>query len=102
MKNFEGSSQAMEPETARRIWARSLDLGLVYSIFVGDGDSKAYQAVCNMNPYKFVKVSKQECTTHVTKRLGKTFKKDKKKHEKPFIYTGCPIIIVVCFYVVLL
>ena len=30
-----------------------------------------------MNPYQFIKLSKQECTTHVTKRLGKHLKKIK-------------------------
>ena len=40
-KNFTGSSQAMEPEAAERIWSRSLERNLVYSVYVGDGDGKA-------------------------------------------------------------
>ena len=41
--NYTGSSQAMEPEAAERIWGRSLERNrLVYSVFIGDGDSKAF------------------------------------------------------------
>ena len=45
-RNYTGSSQAMEPEAAEMIWGRSLEKNrLVYSVFVGDGDSKAFQHV---------------------------------------------------------
>ena len=45
-RTYEGSSQSMEPEAAKRIWGRSLEKNsLVYSVFVGDGDSKSYQQV---------------------------------------------------------
>ena len=77
-RNYTGSSQAMEPEAAERIWGRSLEKNrLVYSVFVGDGDSKAFQHVTTLDPYPLVKVRKKECLTHVAKRLKKNLKKMK-------------------------
>ena len=74
------SSQAMEPEAAVRIWGRSLEKNrLVYSVFVGDGDSKAFQRVTTIDPYPLVQVRKEECLTHVAKRLKKNLKKMKPK-----------------------
>ena len=41
----------MESEAAERIWGRSLVMNrLVYSVFVGDGDSKAYSTVKSLDP----------------------------------------------------
>ena len=75
-RNYTGSSQAMEPEAAERIWGRSLEKNrLVYSVFVGDGDSKAFKHVTTLDPYPLVKVQKEECLTHVAKRLKKNLKK---------------------------
>ena len=68
----------MEPEAAERIWGHSLEWNrLVYSVFVGDGDSKAFQHVTTLDPYPLVKVRKEECLTHVAKRLKKNLKKMK-------------------------
>ena len=40
--NYQGSSPAMEPEGAARIFNRSVELSkLLYSEFYGDGDSKS-------------------------------------------------------------
>ena len=76
-RNYTGSSQAMEPEAAQRIWGRSLERNrLVYSVFVGDGDSKAFQRVTTLNPYPLVKVQKEECLTHVAKRFKRNLKKN--------------------------
>ena len=82
-RNYTGSSQAMEPEAAERIWDRSLERNrLVYSVFIGDGDSKAFQHVTSLNPYPLVKVRKEECLTHVAKRLKKNLKKIKRNTKK--------------------
>ena len=79
LKNFSGSSQAMEPEAARIIWNRSIDKHqLCYSTFIGDGDSKSYQQVVTMDPYPLVSIHKEECLAHVSKRLKKTLCKIKK------------------------
>ena len=83
-KNFSGSSQAMEPEAARIIWNRSVEKHqLCYSTFIGDGDSKSYQQVVNMDPYPLVPIHKEECLAHVSKRVKKSLcriKKSTKAH----------------------
>ena len=57
--NYTCSSQAMEPEAAERIWDRSLEKNrLAYSVFVGDGDSKAFQRATTLDPRPLVKVRK--------------------------------------------
>lgn len=72
-KNFDGNSGAMEGEAAVRIWSRSLELKMKYTTFVGDGDSSAHKAVCQLNngkgPYE-EPVIKEECINHVRKRMG--------------------------------
>ena len=79
LKNFSGSSQAMEPEASRIIWNRSIDKHqLCYSTFIGDGDSKSYQQVVTMDPYPLVSIHKEECLAHVSKRLKKTLCKIQK------------------------
>ena len=73
----------MEPEAAKRIWGRSLEKNsLVYSVFVGDGDSKSYQQVVDLDPYPLVKIRKEECQTHVVKRLKRNLKKKKRSTKK--------------------
>ena len=71
-RNYTDSSQSMEPEAAKTIWARSIERHqLVYSTFIGDGDSKSYHQVCELDPYPTVPVAKEECIAHVTRRLKK-------------------------------
>ena len=82
-RNYKGSSQSMEPEAAKRIWGRSLEKNsLVYSVFVGDGDSKSYQQVVDLDPYPLIKIRKEECQTHVAKRLKRNLKKKKRSTKK--------------------
>lgn len=78
--NYHGSSPAMEPEGALRIFSRSIESkSLRYSEFYGDGDSKSYGAVKDV--YENVTVVKKECVGHVQKRVGtalQNLKKEKK------------------------
>ena len=67
----------MEPEAAVRIWSRSLERNLVYSVYVGNGDGKGFLQVTSLNPYPLVVVRKEECLTHVAKRMKKNLKKVK-------------------------
>ena len=73
-KNYHGLAGAMEVEEAKRLWERSVNYNFRYITFVGDGDSKAFTALCEMNegnrPYKGVKITKLECINHVHKRMG--------------------------------
>ena len=83
MKNFSGSSQSMEPEAAKIIWGRSTEKRkLCYTTFIGDGESKSYNQVSNMNPYGTLPIHKEECLAHVSKRLKKTLCKIKKNTKK--------------------
>lgn len=79
-KNFNGRSGAMETEAAVRLWQRSEEtMCLRYKVFVGDGDSSAYNGLVRMNngkgPYETMLVEKQECLNHVGKRLGTRLQK---------------------------
>jgi len=62
----------MEAEGAKILYQRSLRLRkLRYIPFIGDGDSKAYTAVKQAQPYgPAVFIPKQECVSHLTKRVG--------------------------------
>ena len=70
--NYEGVSGMMEPECAEVMWKRSVSLhNMRYTTMVGDGDSKAYDTVCNVKPYgNDVIIEKEECMNHISKRLG--------------------------------
>lgn len=76
-KNYEGSSGSMEVECALRIWKRSVkDHSLRYTTMLSDGDSKAYDAVCESNVYgNEVKIEKEDCVNHVAKRMGTALRK---------------------------
>ena len=69
--NYTGTSNNMETEAAIRIWSRSVSTnGLKYTGFLSDGDSKAYNAVCEFDPYCGVEIKKEECLNHAHKRMG--------------------------------
>lgn len=69
----------MEAAAAMRLFSRSLDMKMRYTVFISDGDSSAYNAVCNMNdgkgPYNGIPIEKGECINHVGKRLGTALRK---------------------------
>lgn len=46
-----------------------------YLKFVGDGDSSAFRAVTNLQPYDDANVVKEECINHISKRLGTRLRK---------------------------
>lgn len=69
----------MEAEAARRIWKRSSDGILHYTIMLSDGDSKAYDAVCELKPYDDKVTKKEECINHVEKRLTAALESLKQK-----------------------
>ena len=75
-KNFDGSSNAMEVECALRIWKRSVENHkLRYTAMLCDGDSKAYDAVCQAKVYDTVEIQKEDCVNHVSKRMGTALRK---------------------------
>ena len=82
--NFSGTSQGMEGAAAVEIWRRSVDKNqLVYSTYVGDGDSSSFKNLLNSDPYKGIEtVRKEECLGHVQKRLKKHLKKKSNAFSK--------------------
>ncbi|MPD06632.1 hypothetical protein E2C01_102456 [Portunus trituberculatus] len=68
IKNYSGSSPAMEMEGWKLLWQRSVEkCKLRYVKIISDGDSKGISAVQNLGLYD---VKKLECVNHVSKRLG--------------------------------
>ena len=80
--NHTGSSGGMETEGAIAMFKRSLEKHrLVYTKFVGDGDSSCYGSVNKaMNEIYGTDypVSKEECVGHVQKRMGSALTEFKK------------------------
>lgn len=50
--------------------------------YLGDGDSKAYTAVCESRPYGDTTIEKLECIGHVQKRMGSRLSVLKVKRKK--------------------
>ena len=75
-KNFAGSSKAMEKESARKMWARSVTRHqLRYTEMLSDGESTAYREVVTLNPYPGHEIVKLECINHAHKRMGTALRK---------------------------
>ena len=71
--NFTGTSQAMEGAIAVDLWRRSVQRNrLVYSTYIGDGDSSSFKRVIESNIYGGHEiVRKEECLGHVQKQVKK-------------------------------
>lgn len=65
-------SGAMEVLGAVEIYERSLERGVQYGKYLGDGDSRAFKAVKDKN---FYPVEKLDCVGHVQKRIGSRLRK---------------------------
>lgn len=55
---------------------------LQFTTFISEGDSKAYAAMSELDIYGSVPVQKEECTSHVAKRLGTALRKLKMPRGK--------------------
>ena len=62
----------MEVEGAKILFGRSKSLhGIRYTTMLSNGDSKAYNEVCKLQPYRpDCHILKEECVNHMSKRLG--------------------------------
>ncbi len=71
-KNYAGSSNSMEQQCAKVIWERSVEKhGLRYTTMLSDGDSKSYKYLVESKVYgDSIAIQKEECTNHVSKRMG--------------------------------
>ena len=90
-KNHDGSASAMAPNGTERIFRRSeIQYNLRYTGFLGDGDSKSYARVENVEPAIYdVNIAKYECCGHVQKRMGRQLmNKVSEFKQKPFLHNG--------------
>ncbi|GBL83599.1 hypothetical protein AVEN_196425-1 [Araneus ventricosus] len=68
--NRTGSFGSMELKAAEVLWKCSTLLGFSYTAVLSDGDSKIYQHLSELKVYgDNVKISKEKCVNHVSKRL---------------------------------
>lgn len=89
LKNYEGSSGGMESASAVTLFGRSVEKrGVRYKEMLGDGDSKAFLAVVESDPYDDLKVSKIECVNHVAKRMGSRLRATKLSCKKKTLSDG--------------
>ncbi|GFX35946.1 uncharacterized protein TNCV_4214681 [Trichonephila clavipes] len=66
----------MEQEVALKLWQRSEDSGFRYTTLLSDGDAKTYQYLNTKEVYgPEIKIKKEECINHVSKRLGLSLRK---------------------------
>ena len=88
--NHSGSSNAMEPAGAVRIFSRSIETrGLKYTDYLGDGDTSAYRAVCQSKPYgEDGVIAKRECIGHIQKRVGSRMRKLKASMKGKILSDG--------------
>lgn len=55
--------------------------GVMYTNYIGDGDSKTYTGIINAKPYgEEIEIIKKECVGHVQKRMGSRLRECKKKN----------------------
>ena len=81
--NHFGSSGKMEVDSIKEMFGRSLEqLGVRYRNYIGDGDSKIFKGILDLNPYgdRFP-VVKNECINHVEKRMGSQLRAIKKQEK---------------------
>ncbi|GFT56205.1 uncharacterized protein TNCV_130011 [Trichonephila clavipes] len=89
-KNYSGSSGKMEVDGVLRIFNRSEKLhNLKYSNYIGDGDTKTFNALSENKPYGDDHlIQKIECVGHVQKRMGTRLRKLKLVYSKKKLSDG--------------
>ena len=69
-EDYHVSSNPMKVECTKRLWSRSVELqNIRYTGMLGDGDSKAFQALVELDPYPGVALVHEECVNHAHKRM---------------------------------
>ena len=81
----------MESEGALVLFKRSQKkLGLTYKTYIGDGDSKSYVTVPKAMPYgPLVHIEREECVSHITKRMGTGLREIIKQCKGNFNISSC-------------
>lgn len=85
--NHTGSAGKMEIDSVKEMFSTSLEkYGVRYLTYIGDGDSKTFKSIKDLNPYKEdFPVRKSECVNHIEKRMGtrlRNVRKEKKLEGK--------------------
>ncbi|GBP12699.1 hypothetical protein EVAR_10340_1 [Eumeta japonica] len=71
MKTHENSAGSMKVEFVKIMLRSDQQHGVQYSNYIGDGDSKTFTTIVNLNPYDDeLTVVTSECIGHVQKRMG--------------------------------
>lgn len=78
--NHKGSAGKMEVDAIVEMFGRSeTKHNAKYIRYIGDGDSKTFKGILDINPYNDNPVvEKKECVGHVQKRMGSRLRKAKK------------------------
>ncbi|GFW63880.1 uncharacterized protein TNCV_705861 [Trichonephila clavipes] len=89
-KNYSGSAGKMEVDGMLRIFNRSEKLhNLKYSNYIGDGDTKTFNALSENKPYGDDHlIQKIECVGHEQKRMGARLRKLKLVYSKKKLSDG--------------
>lgn len=79
--NHSGLAGKMEVDAIKEMFSRSEEkFEVKYTNYIGDGDSKTYKTILDLNPYgDDVPVVKSECVGHVEKKMGTRLRNAKKK-----------------------
>ncbi|XP_052758504.1 uncharacterized protein LOC128202373 [Galleria mellonella] len=82
-KNHEGSSGKMEVDAMKEMFSTSEEkFGVKYGNYIGDGDSKTFKAILDLEPYgNELPVVKSECIGHVEKRMGSRLRNVRKEKK---------------------
>ncbi|GFV46796.1 uncharacterized protein TNCV_1882551 [Trichonephila clavipes] len=79
----------MEQEAALKLWQISEDNGFRYTTLLSDGDAKTYQYLNTKEAYgPEIKIKKEECINHVSKRLGTYLRKAVKEWRERGVSMG--------------
>lgn len=88
---YDGPSGGMESAGAVKILGRSVEKHqLMYTSYIGDGDSKAYISARDSQPYEKA-IEKHECVGHVQKQMGTTLRNIKKNEKGKKLADGLPL-----------
>ena len=83
MLNHDGSAQSMEASGVMQIYQRSMEKhNIRYRPFIGDGDSSSYTSIEKESPHGVMyPVEKEECVSHITKRMGSNLRELLKEYK---------------------
>ncbi|KYN11782.1 hypothetical protein ALC57_16060 [Trachymyrmex cornetzi] len=81
--NHNGSAGKMEIDAITEMFLRSKnEHGVLYVKYIGDGDSKTFKGILDVNPYgDEATVLKKECVDHVERRMGRRLRYIKKSNK---------------------